>query len=225
MLKRVSFSGIDQWAKPQELAALHKDFPFVEFVFLLTESRKAGNRYPMPVMLKAYKKYKFPMAVHFCGKIAYEAVKGNDWQPAIDMLGTSFDLFDRIQLNIPKTSHYCRELTFPEGKQIIIQLHEGTEEFFAHYKHLPFVQGFQDGSGGHGVQCTAWRAPETEFFGYAGGIGPDNVVSVVKAINDVCDGDFWIDMETSIRTNDKFDVQKCRRVCEALVKEGLISAK
>ncbi len=32
-------------------------------------------------------------------------------------------------------------------------------------------------------------------------------------------------METSIRTNDKFDVQKCRRVCEALVKAGLISAK
>ena len=176
-------------------------------------------------MLKGYKKLGLPMAVHLCGKIAYEAVKGNDWTAVTDMLGSSFDLFDRIQLNIPKTSHFCRELAFPQGKQIIIQLHEGTEDFFAHYKHLPFVQGFQDGSCGRGVVCSEWREPETEFFGNAGGLGHDNVVSAVRAISEVCPTDFWIDMESSIRTNDKFDVDKCRRVCEALVKAGLIKTK
>ncbi|MBQ8202441.1 MAG: hypothetical protein IJZ74_11815 [Clostridia bacterium] len=110
----------------------------------------------------------------------------------------------------------------PADKSIIIQLHEGTNELFQHYKHLPNVQGFQDASGGRGIVNTEWMTPKTEFFGYAGGIGPDNVVETVKAIQSVCPSDFWIDMESSIRTNDKFDVEKCRLVCQALTEAGLV---
>lgn len=224
MIRRVSFSGIDPWTKPKALEALYKTYPFVEFVYLCTDNRKAGNRYPLPVMLKAYKKLGLPMAVHLCGKLAHDLVKTGDWTPVQEMLGESMQLFDRIQLNIPKTKHFSRELVFPEDKQIIIQLHEGTEELFACYKHLPNVQGFQDGSGGRGIVCTQWRAPETSFFGYAGGIGPENAVEAVRAISAICPADFWIDMESSIRTQDKFDVEKCRQVCEALVKSGCIEA-
>ena len=84
------------------------------------------------------------------------------------------------------------------------------------------MQGFQDGSGGRGVTCSRWMAPETPVFGYAGGIGPENVVETVRAISAVCENDFWIDMETGIRTGDRFDPDKCRKVCEALVESGLI---
>jgi len=222
MLKRVAFSGIDQRTNPIELQLLQQQYPFVEFVYLLSESQKAGNRYPRPVILKAYQKLKIPMAMHLCGKIAIELIHTNDWKPVHDMLGKSWDLFERIQLNIPKTKHFSRELTLPADKSIIIQLHEGTNEFFQHYKHLPNVQGFQDASGGRGIVNTEWMEPQTEFFGYAGGIGPDNVVKTVQAIQSVCPGDFWIDMESSIRTNDKFDVEKCRLVCQALTEAGLV---
>jgi len=225
MIKRVSFSGIDQWTKTAELKALYQKYPFVEFVFLLSDNQKAGNRYPRPVMLKAYKKLSLPMAVHLCGKAAMDLIHTNDWNPVLSMLGNSWDLFDRIQINIPKTKRFSRELTFPEDKKIIIQLHEGTEEFFRHYQHLPNVQGFQDGSGGRGVACSEWMEPQTAFFGYAGGIGPENVVEAVAAISSVCPGDFWIDMESSIRTNDKFDVKKCEAVCRNLTQAGLIAAE
>ena len=224
MLKRVTFSGIDQWTRPKELQALHAQYPFVEFVYLMTENRSAGNRYPAPVFLKSYSRLNLPMAVHLCGKLAHDIVKTGDWSTVNGILGPSMSLFSRIQLNIAKTKHFSRELVFPEDKQIIIQLHPGTEELFACYKHLPNVQGFQDNSGGRGEFCNEWRTPETPFFGYAGGLGPENVVEAVQAISAVCESDFWIDMETNIRTNDKFDVEKCRRVCEALVKSGMIQA-
>lgn len=222
MLKRVTFSGIDSWTKPKEVQALYQAYPFVEFVYLLTDNRKAGNRYPMPVILKAYKPLGVPMAVHLCGRIAHDLVTTGDWKPVEKMLGDSMRLFSRIQLNIPKTNHFSRDLHFPEDKQIIIQLHEGTRALFDHYAHLPCIQGFQDGSGGHGILCTEWMEPLSPFFGYAGGLNAENVVQSVRAIGQVCPSDFWIDMESGVRTNDKFDIRKCRRVCEALTEAGLI---
>ena len=223
MMKRITFTGVDQWTKAKDVEAIYKDFPFVEFGFLLSESRKAGNRYPQPVIFKAYKKTGIPMAMHICGKYSYEYARTGDWRPIADAAGSSIDMFDRIQLNIPKISRFSRDIIFPEGKKIIFQIHEGTKDFFACYKDRPEVQGFQDGSGGHGVVCTEWMPPESSFFGYAGGICPENVVETIRAISAVCPTDFWIDMETGVRTDYRFDVEKCRRVCESVVKAGFIA--
>ena len=163
------------------------------------------------------------MALHLCGKIAHDLVHDSDWSVAYKDLDGYMDLFDRIQLNIPKTKRFSREMTFPEDKQIIIQLHEGTQELFDCYKHLPNVVGFQDASGGRGIAETEWMLPETEPFGYAGGINPENVVKVVQELNEICETDFWIDMETGIRTNDKFDVTKCEEICRKLTQNRLIN--
>lgn len=220
MIKRVTFSGIDQWTKVKDVVEIYKSYPFVEFAYLYTENRNAGNRYPQPVILKGYKKAGVPMAVHICGKAAHEVMKTGDWSPVYSAIGQYMDMFDRIQINIPKTSRFSRSVEFPADKKIIIQIHPGTEEMFSCYKSNPNVQGFQDGSGGHGIVCEDWMKPETGFFGYAGGICPENVVSVIGKIEAVCPSDFWIDMETGIRTNDRFDVEKCRQVCKAIAEAG-----
>jgi phosphoribosylanthranilate isomerase len=52
------------------------------------------------------------------------------------------------------------------------------------------------------------------LVGYAGGIGPDNVADVLEQIG--ATGPYWIDMESGVRTDDRFDLGKCRRVCEAV---------
>lgn len=224
MLKRVTFSGIDAQTKVADLKRLYEKYPFVEFVFLysIQANQKGLGRYPNKLILKNYKNAGLPMAVHLCGQIAYDLVKTGDWRVVYKELKGYMDLFDRIQLNIPKTKRFSRELTFPEDKQIIIQLHEGTRELFSCYKHLPNVVGFQDASGGRGIQETQWQEPETEFFGYAGGINTENVVSVVEDLTIICDNDFWIDMETGIRTNDQFDISKCESICAQLVESGLV---
>ena len=113
-------------------------------------------------------------------------------------------------------------VTFPEDKQIIIQLHEGTEALLECYKHLPNVVGFQDASGGHGIATEEWMLPETTPFGYAGGINPENVIDVVEDLNIICEEDFWIDMETGIRTDDRFDITKCEEICRKLTENGLV---
>ena len=225
MLTRVTFSGIDQYTKVQDLKSLYEKYPFVEFVFLYSHhaNQKGQGRYPRTVILKSFKKAGVPMALHLCGKIAHDLVHDSNWSVVYKELDGYMGLFDRIQLNIPKTRHFTREMTFPEDKQIIIQLHEGTKELFDCYKHLPNVAGFQDASGGRGIAETEWMLPETEPFGYAGGIHPENVVDVVRELNEICETDFWIDMETGIRTNDKFDVTKCEEICRKLTQNRLIN--
>ena len=225
MLKRVTFSGIDRQTRVQDLKKLYEKYPFVEFAFLYSSqaNKKGLGRYPQTVMLKGFKKAGLPMALHLCGQIAHDLVHDGDWSVVARELDGYIDLFDRIQLNIPKTKRFSRDLTFPEDKQIIIQLHEGTQELFDCYKHLPNVVGFQDASGGRGIAESEWMLPETEPFGYAGGLGQENVVGVVRALNEICEHDFWIDMETNIRTNDRFDVQKCENICRQLSEQGLIA--
>jgi len=225
MLTRVAFTGIDQYTNVQDLKSLYEKYPFVEFVFLYSHhaNRNGQGRYPRTVILKSYKKANLPMALHLCGKIAHDLVHDSNWSVVYKELDGYMGLFDRIQLNIPKTRHFSREMTFPEDKQIIIQLHDGTKELFDCYKHLPNVAGFQDASGGRGIAETEWMLPETEPFGYAGGIHPENVVDVVRELNEICETDFWIDMETGIRTNDKFDVTKCEEICRKLTQNRLIN--
>jgi hypothetical protein len=33
-------------------------------------------------------------------------------------------------------------------------------------------------------------------------------------------GRYWIDMESGVRTDDRFDIEKCRAVCEAVFGGG-----
>ena len=100
-----------------------------------------------------------------------------------------------------------------------------------------------DRSGGKGISPEKWPKPIYNVdCGYAGGLGPDNLnEQILKIIETVgqqtvyevdfpfaplqIDVPFWIDMETSVRTNDKFDlkkVRKCLEICKPWVSEDLI---
>jgi phosphoribosylanthranilate isomerase len=75
------------------------------------------------------------------------------------------------------------------------------------------VAGLFDESGGDGVAPEHAPPPvDGMYCGYAGGIGPDNVVERIQAINAVCPNDFWIDMEGRVRTDDVLDMAKVRSV-------------
>lgn len=78
-----------------------------------------------------------------------------------------------------------------------------------------------DESKGTGVLASSWPvAPKEYNIGYAGGIGPDNIVQVLADIVQAGQGkDVWIDMESSLRSTkndqDVFDLDKCYRVIDA----------
>ena len=133
-----------------------------------------------------------------------------------------WNVFQRIQLNIASERAFSKEITFPADKEVIIQLSREFSDLYDYYRHVPNVAGFMDNSGGHGIQETEWVKTSDKWFGYAGGINEENVLDVVQSINHINNNDYWIDMESSLRTNDLFDISICRRICEKLMKSKII---
>lgn len=224
MLNKVTFTGIDQKTKISDLEKLYKEYPFLEFGFLVSENntnKNVENKYPSLVMLKGLKNKNIPLSLHVCGRLAREIVQHNNWQPLFDLMGEYMELFSRIQLNVAGTKKYLQEITFPENKQVIIQFNTSNTEMYELYKSENVV-GFQDNSGGTGKTETTWFENNDKYFGYAGGIGEENVIEVVESINKVHNENYWIDMETKIRTNDKFDIEKCKNICKKIKENKLI---
>jgi phosphoribosylanthranilate isomerase len=110
-------------------------------------------------------------------------------------------------------------------------LWQGIEQLLA-AKPLDNVAVLLDESKGTGVLSSTWPKPSNlAKTGYAGGIGPDNVSSVVtEIVNVVRSSDdartFWIDMESSLRSNknghDVFDLDKCYKVIDSVCMLGLM---
>jgi phosphoribosylanthranilate isomerase len=73
-----------------------------------------------------------------------------------------------------------------------------------------------DASGGRGI-LGDWHSPiPGKICGYAGGLGPDNVLQELEKISAICNKPFWIDMEGKLRTDDKFDLTKCVAVLDQI---------
>ena len=96
---------------------------------------------------------------------------------------------------------------------------------FEHSKWMN-VSVLLDASGGQGIDTPIKVLPNADKpfkVGYAGGINPDNVADKLAYLiqhNEV--GDFWIDMESGVRTDDWFDTDKVRRVlaiCKEVMRE------
>lgn len=90
----------------------------------------------------------------------------------------------------------------------------------------PNMSVLNDASMGLGVAITTFEDPPSihdapRGCGYAGGIGPENVMQMLTAVAKVAQGTpVWIDMESSLRTVrsgegvDIFDLEKCAAVAK-----------
>ena len=76
-----------------------------------------------------------------------------------------------------------------------------------------YYQELFDTSGGKGLHPIAFPEYPGHFCGYAGGIGPRNVLHTLDAINAPSDN-YWIDMESGVRSDGWFDLEKVKQVCE-----------
>ena len=95
--------------------------------------------------------------------------------------------------------------------EIIIQQHDSENmeiaKIFKENCSAPDkVKVLLDASGGRGIFDEIKTVPGNDY-GYAGGIGPDNVCKIINLLEeDETVGDYWIDMESKVRKNDKFDI-------------------
>jgi hypothetical protein len=131
----------------------------------------------------------------------------------------------RVQINTHAERHVSTTALFAKlreksDKAYIFQW-DGVNDHltFAAHSYGLDVAALYDTSGGAGILPGSWPAPSSAdfWFGYAGGLGPENVVEQITKIEDVVDGrHYWIDMERSVRSEDdsRLDLDKVRRVLE-----------
>ena len=185
------------------------------------------------------------LAAHLCSSRVDEVLHGQDaFLSTLPELG-----FRRVQINatavngvdtsrledsIPALAGVVRK--YPKI-EFILQKNEETRPLWEGFLlssdcgpvgHLPSnVTLLVDESKGTGVLASSWPVPPEEYrIGYAGGIGPHNIETVLSDIMEVAQGsDVWIDMESSLRSvkdgKDVFDLDKCYEVIQATCAAGL----
>lgn len=230
-LKCVTITGADDTVHPADLCKLSKTYPFVEWGILVSEKHKGESRFPSHEWIASLYETVAPaqmrgeacasLSLHVCGSWVRAALLGK-WEVPEALLGGA----SRVQLNFhAERVPYNIEQMFVAldhlstiGVVTIFQIDgvDGQTLYLAAREASLDAAPLYDLSHGAGVLPEVWPGPLGENFqGYAGGLGPDNVVEQLALIEKAAAGTpFWIDMETQVRSRWGFDLDKVARVLE-----------
>lgn len=240
-LDRVTLTGADDSVSVDDILKISREFPFVEWGILVHKATNCGHasdwspRYPSLNWineLQVKTDTNVMLSLHVCGSWIRELLVGQNCIPASLLSG-----FQRIQLNFHAERTTCLPSVFymalepiSRDRQIIFQIdgNGGNEHMEALWDWCDHSNGYIDSVALFDVSCGAGVVPEEwpmpkfmlndqdyDYHGYAGGLGPDNVLDELKRIEQAAgDCRIWIDMETKIRSNfdSQFDLNKCRMV-------------
>lgn len=237
---KVTITGADDATDITDLAALSRGYPRAEWALLYFPEKMGGPRNPSTQWRNRFaesrRKYPFiQAALHLCGNQIYRDILEDVTLPEfVDELGR----YDRVQVNIN-----AREPVFSDdeieqiyafvqahAKHVILQFHISTRSAIHNYleKHPDLIQDGKvsvllDASGGRGIAPGRWPSPlraagQPVPMGYAGGIGPNNIKEVAKQIAALVPSgaEFWLDMESNVRTDNQLDIPKVAAVLAAV---------
>lgn len=263
-LKFVTITGADESVDPKRLNEISRQYPFVEWGFLLSRTRTGREpRYPSLKWLSDVSSLDINKSVHVCGQMARAALENpQDIITAARMLVNGAK---RVQLNV---SPYLKDnlvnglyqiehAAVAQNIQAVVQMssfenHPALMSYFSQHHtqitttrkflfgdfhpfypdanskftldgrplydgHYPNLTILHDASGGRGI-AGEFSVPPLNWSlpGFAGGLNPENLASKLDAIY-AMDGnfkDFWVDMESGVRTDDQLDLDKVQRVLE-----------
>lgn len=230
MILNVTITGADDAVDPNQLAHLSRFYPFVEWGILFSEKRRAGPRYPSLRWIRdledlAAKRLTMKFAMHLCGAEARLAtLNAHEFEPG--------PAWSRVQLNGYETgtaTSAWRDNAFDCNFRWILQARTASSLSAAiDDARVAKAHVLYDPSGGEGKGPASWpdisaalassSDRSTIAFGFAGGIGPANVAEVIRDVlaRNSALSSVWIDMESGVRTDDKFDLDKVKAVLEAV---------
>jgi len=227
-LKHITFTGIDDKTDIQDLIDIQREFPIVEFGVLTSYHwYENSNRYLNPAFLSNLYagNGKLNLALHVCGSMAHDAADGY-WNKVNYHIFDTLGLFKRVQLNVAnRTDNPYRLASTPNRHTEVIIQQKGIHdiEMFEHSMWMN-VSVLLDASGGQGIDTPIEVLPnagKSFKVGYAGGINNSNVATKLSYLLQHGDvGEFWIDMESGVRTDDWFDTDKVRMIlagCKELI--------
>ena len=227
-LTHITFTGVDEWTDIDRLVDIQRHYPKAEFGVLMSRKWKEnGNRFPSPEVIENLHGRGLRLSAHLCGSLArgmlYDCAFSSMENPFCKLLH-DLGIFKRIQLNVSDCKEEPIYIAPYQMEEIIIQQGDDYGLFEQCYinsgKHIAMLL---DKSGGQGID-TPISAPayaQNVHLGFAGGINPDNVIEKMREITRLPVGRFWIDMESGVRTDDRFDLDKVEDVCKKVYDEFL----
>jgi phosphoribosylanthranilate isomerase len=221
IINRVTFTGADNNTDINALVELQKEFSFVEWgILIATNSGK--KRYPTEEFILELKDKNLNLALHLCGKHTRNILSDG-------IIDIKYDFFNRYQVNFNflHTTHDLnnyKKLTesFPD-KKFILQYNASNDAYIkkiiSEY-NTSNTNILYDASGGRGTEIKTIKAPyESIYTGYSGGLNPTNIVEICDEIyNHKDESKVWIDMESGVRTEDEFDLDKVYKVLQQVDK-------
>jgi len=259
IFRAIGFCGIDDSVPPELAVIISEKYSFVEWGILFRTDLQGSGRYAsmewvekLSILRKSCT-FSVHLAAHLCGDRCMELLGGNfDFVKQLQQLG-----FKRIQINptrandvivdVAQMGYYVENLRqafsqFP-NVEWLFQLNTETNIIWqALYlvSVTPNVSLLHDASCGKGIEIQEFASPSTfpnVPCGYAGGIAPGNISSVMSAIMrqiTLNEGDklLWVDMESSLRsivlnaktneTKDVFDISTVMRCILSANELGMV---
>ena len=207
----IAFTGVDDPASVPGLRALSARYP-IEWGILLDDAQTRDALFPDAAARAALLGAPgLRWAAHVCGAQAKLIAETPD-RATVDLAG-----FQRVQVNHgfsgSSADQVANVMCFGRARGVRTLL-QTLDDFPAENR----VDWLFDVSFGTGAKPSAWPPLPVSgpFCGYSGGINPANAASVVAAIAAPQGAQYWIDMESGVRTDGRFDLDKCEAVCRAV---------
>lgn len=212
----ITFTGADDPKDIPGMLELSRLYP-IEWGILFSPKKQGSPRYPSIEFVRELCRHahNLRLSAHLCGAYSRQVCEGG----TCGMEEPLSEHFQRVQLNTTGEVDLAHVAAWAEDLAVMPIL-QCREEF----PKSTDVLWLFDASGGRGLSPASWPDPGAgpNPVGYAGGLNPSNVAAAVDDIGTKA-SHYWIDMETGVRDeHDRFDLSKCRAVCEAVygVREG-----
>lgn len=238
-IQKVTITGADDSTDLSWLESTSRRYPFVEWGILVSESQQGMHRFPSPAWMNQLaelsKTHRLQLSLHVCGKWVRSICAG-DWSPLLSNI-TSVSNFQRVQLNFHAYEHLLTESFFGAARrqteqtesQLIFQI-DGVND---HLVSMAYDAGIDavplyDLSGGAGIVPKEWPKQLAGITtGFAGGLGPENILKELDRIKQSTTGDgvIWVDMETRVRVKDdsRLDVSAVNDVLAKVEMSGFLA--
>lgn len=214
-LSGVTLTGVDEKVPVADLMQLADPYPDCEFGVLVSRlGEQRSRRLKWLDRLAAQSDGALNLCLHLCYSRYQQdswlnRTLAGDWQ-FVDLLGPTWDLFQRVQLNLRHHVRRVDQPSFVEGlksalgdRQVILQLDRFDHPLASECLHAGIdTSVLYDLSGGRGVLPNKWPVASSSLdCGFAGGLTPSNLADQLPRIQ-AATGDgkgIWIDAQSPFR--------------------------
>lgn len=202
---RLTFTGVDSHQIVRRIFDTQEAHRKVEFAVLVGSHSgdPAYPRFPHLNVVRHLANTVASPAIHFCGLYS-RAINKGEFDDAIALASG----YRRIQVNA-RTDDYnwvaISDFAAKVGREVIVQTR--GQEFGGLLRGVSWLHDVSGGRGKDGVSM--WPAPSIHRrCGFAGGLCYANIRAAFTFAQRYPGADIWFDMESGVRTKDRFDLNK-----------------